>query len=40
MQKLRYIDQDKVTDGTYYQSLVVSQRDDSEPGLMTSDRKT
>jgi len=39
MQSLRHIDPDKVTFGTYYQALLLCQRDPSEPS-MQSDRKT
>ena len=38
MQSLRHIDPDKITFGTYYQSLLLCQRDSSEPS-MQSDRK-
>ena len=38
MQNLRHIDPDKITFGTYYQSLLLCQRDPSEPSVQ-SDRK-
>ena len=41
MVKMRYIDHDKVTDGTYYQSLLLSQRDpDEKSSISQSDRKS
>ena len=38
MQSLRHIDTDKVTFGTYYQSLLLCQRDSNDP-TDQSDRK-
>lgn len=42
MQSLRHIDSDKVTFGTYYQSLILSQRDSTsgEPSILQSDKKS
>ena len=39
MKSIRHIDPDKITFGTYYQSLLLCQRDPNEPNALQSDRK-
>ena len=39
MQQLRHIDPDKITFGTYYQALLLCQRDTNDPQALQSNRK-
>lgn len=40
MKSIRHIDPDKITFGTYYQSLLLCQRDPNDPNTLSSDRKS